>query len=259
MIRSSHMGSERIRLPRVGAPHRTKKEEDNRELDKIEKYQRAVRSAGAEPVPISLGLSTDELKGLAETLDGFLLTGSPADVDPALYHQTRIPECNEIDAERERTDFALLKHAFAESKPVLAICYGIQSLNVFLSGSLLQDISNELHTKIRHDWDDEAGESEPFHGVRIERDSRLERLAGVAEAVVNSSHHQSVLEPGKNLRVVARAVDGVIEAIEWTGDSNWVVGVQWHPERMVETDPLARALFGEFVAAARRREVTVKA
>jgi putative glutamine amidotransferase len=258
MIRSSHMGSERIRLPRVGVPHRTKKEENNRELDKIEKYQRAVRSAGAEPVPVSLGFSSEQLKRLAETLDGFLLTGSPADVDPALYQQTRIPECNEIDAEREQTDFALLKHALTENKPVLAICYGIQTLNVFLSGSLLQDISSELHSRIQHDWDDEAGQPEPFHAVRIEPDSQLERLAGTAEAVVNSSHHQSVLEPGKNLRVVARAADGVIEAIEWTGDSNWIVGVQWHPERMAATDPLARALFGEFVAAARRREATVK-
>jgi len=252
-----HMHSERVRLPRVGVPHRTKKEEDNRELSKIEKYQRAVRSAGAEPVPISLGLSPSELKRLAETLDGFLLTGSPADVDPALYHRKRIRECNEIDADRERTDFTLLEHAFAENKPVLAICYGIQSLNVFLSGSLVQDIPTELRTAIEHDWDDEAGAPEPFHKVQVAPDSGLSRIAGAADAVVNSSHHQSVLEPGRNLRAVARTADGVIEAVEWTGDSNWVMGVQWHPERM-ETDPLANALFGELVVAARRREASVK-
>jgi putative glutamine amidotransferase len=258
MIRSSQMGSEPIRLPRVGLPHRTKQEEDNQELDKIEKYQRAVRCAGAEPVPVSLGLSSEQLKRFAETLDGFLLTGSPADVDPSIYRQTRIPECNDVDPQRERTDFALLEHAFAEHKPVLAICYGIQSLNVFLSGSLLQDIPTALHTQVQHDWDDGAGEAEPFHRVRIERDSRLGQLAGASEAVVNSSHHQSVLEPGKAMRVVARADDGVIEAIEWTGDSNWVVGVQWHPERMAESDALAKVLFSEFVAAVRRREATVK-
>lgn len=256
MIRSP-MHSERVRLPRVGVPHRTKKEEDNRELDKIENYQLAVRSAGAEPVPVSLGLSASELKRLVETLDGFLLTGSPADVDPARYHKKRIRECNEIDADRERTDFTLLEHALAENKPVLAICYGIQSLNVFLSGSLIQDIPTELSTTIEHDWDDGAGAAEPFHRVEVAPGSSLSRIVGVAGLVVNSSHHQSVLDPGRNLRAVARTADGVIEAVEWTGDSNWVMGVQWHPERMT-TDPLAKALFSQFVAVTRRREATAK-
>ncbi|MGA8365919.1 MAG: gamma-glutamyl-gamma-aminobutyrate hydrolase family protein [Candidatus Acidiferrales bacterium] len=239
--------------PRVGVPYRTKKEELTDEGRKIEPYLQAVRVGGGEPVAISLALTPQELESLAATLDALLLPGSPADVDPSLFHRPRHPECEDADPDRERTDFFLLDHAFRQKKPVLAICFGIQSLNVFLGGSLVQDIASELHSPIQHDWDREHGAPEPFHGARIEPGSRLaEMAAGAGEARVNSSHHQAILDPGRNLRVVARAPDGVIEAVEMAGDSAWVMGVQWHPERMAETDLLARALFRELVAAARQ-------
>src|SRR5580658_5314292 len=212
--------------PRIGVPYRTKKEEVTGQADKLEKYLAAVRHAGAEPVPVSLQLPPAELARLAETLDGFVLSGSPADVDPAQFGAPRQPECNESDRDRERTDFALLDHAFAQHKPVLAICYGIQSLNVHLGGTLLQDIPKALGTRIDHDWDDEQGPDTPdtLHDAQIAPGSQLAQLAGSARAVVNTSHHQSVLEPGRNLQITARAEDGVIEALEWTGDSNWIVG-----------------------------------
>jgi putative glutamine amidotransferase len=202
---------------------------------------------------VSLRLSPEEVSALARTLDAFVLTGSPADVDPALYHAARHPRTEDADPLREKTDWALLKHAFAEEKPVLAICYGIQSLNVFLGGTLVQhisigDVSSEVKTTIPH-WLREQPK-EFHHAVRIEAGTRLARLAGSAEAGVNSSHHQSIREPGNNLRVVARAADGVIEAVEWTGGPQWVTGVQWHPERMMD-DSLSRALFRELAAVAR--------
>jgi putative glutamine amidotransferase len=239
--------------PRVGVPYRTRKEELSGAIDKIESYLQAVRAGGGEPVAISLGLSPEELGKLAETLDALVLSGSPADIDPSLFHQPRHPKCDEADPDRERTDFFLLDHAFRQKKPVLGICFGIQTLNVFLGGSLVQDIPSELHSPIEHDWECEQGAPEAFHGARIEPGSRLaEMAAGAAEARVNSSHHQAILDPGRNLRVVARAPDGVIEAVEITADSAWVMGVQWHPERMAETDPLAQRLFSELVAAARQ-------
>jgi putative glutamine amidotransferase len=239
--------------PRVGVPYRTKKEELAGDGRQIEPYLRAVRASGGEPVAISLALPPAEIERLAGSLDALLLTGSPADVDPSLFHQPRHPECADGDPSRERADFFLLDHAFRQKKPVLGICFGIQSLNVFLGGSLVQDIASELHSPIQHDWDQEQGAPEPFHGARIEPGSRLAEMAGGAgEARVNSSHHQAILDPGRNLRVVARAPDGVIEAVEMAGDSAWVMGVQWHPERMAETDSLARTLFRELVAAARQ-------
>jgi putative glutamine amidotransferase len=247
--------------PRIGVPYRTKKEQLTDNGAKLEKYLSAVRQAGAEPVPVSLDLPAAELSRLAGTLDGFVLSGSPADVDPAQFGASRQPECNESDADRERTDFALLDHAFAEHKPVLAICYGIQSLNVHLGGTLLQDVPKALGTRIDHDWDDEQGEGAPdtLHDAQIEPGSQLAQLAGSTHAVVNTSHHQSVLDPGRNLRVTARSDDGVIEAVEWTGDSNWVVGVQWHPERMAATDPLAQSLFRTLVSAAAARKAPARA
>ena len=241
---------------RVGIPYRTRKEELSNKRDAYDKYVAAVESQGAEAVEISLGLSAAESQLLAQTLDAVVLPGSPADVEPSLFSAARQPKTAASDADRERTDFALLDHAVTEHKPVLAICYGVQSLNVFLGGPLVQDIPSAIHTKIQHAWSGHEG-PEPHHEVTFEAGSRLAQLAGATKAGVNSSHHQSVLQPGKNLRVVAHAPDGVIEAVEWTGDANWIVGVQWHPERMVAADQLARSLFRELVVAAAARKAPV--
>ncbi len=252
------MSPETSSRPRVGVPYRTRNEEVTGLSAKLDNYLDAVRQAGAEPVPISLLLSPDELQKLAQTLDGVVLSGSPADVDPARFGAARRPECADPDPDRERTDFALLEHAFAEHKPVLAICFGIQSLNVFLGGTLVQDIPSEIRTQIEHEWEREKGAREPFHAARIELESQLAQLAGADEARVNSSHHQSIKEPGQGLRIAARAPDGVIEAVEWTGDSNWVTGVQWHPERMAATDALAQTLFRSLVSAAAARKAPAR-
>jgi putative glutamine amidotransferase len=241
---------------RVGIPYRTRKEELSNKRDAYDKYVAAVAANAAEPVEISLGLSSAELQQLAQTLDAVVLPGSPADVEPSLFHATRHPKTAESDADRERTDFALLGHAVTEHKPVLAICYGVQSLNVFLGGPLVQDIPSAIHTEIGHAWSGHEG-PEPHHDVTIDAGSRLAQFAGATKARVNSSHHQSVLQPGTNLRVVAHAPDGVIEAVEWTGDANWIVGVQWHPERMVASDELAQSLFRELAAAAAARKAPV--
>jgi putative glutamine amidotransferase len=106
---------------------------------------------------------------------------------------------------------------------------------------------------VQHDWDTDNGAPEPFHTVQIDPASRLAEIARGTAAAVNSSHHQSILEPGRNLHIVARAPDGVVEAVEWTGGPDWLIGVQWHPERMAERDPLAQALFRGLVAAAARK------
>ena len=242
-------------VARIGVPYRTKKEEVTGMHAKLEKYLAAVRQAGAEAVPISLQLPAKQLRDLADTLDAVVLSGSPADVDPAHFRAAREPQSAEPDPDRERTDFALLEHAFSEQKPVLAICYGIQSLNVHLGGTLIQDIPAAIGTGVEHDHEDGAPDS--IHPVRIEPGTQLAQLAGSTEAVVNSSHHQSLKDPGRGLRVTARATDGVIEAVEWTGDSNWAIGVQWHPERM-PADAFAQSLFRGLVNAAAARKALAR-
>ena len=245
------MAMENHSRPRIGVPYRTRNEEVKGERTKYEKYLHSIVHAGGVPVEISLLLPANELSALAQTVDAIVLPGSPADADPMRYGAVRHSESAAPDADLERTDIALLEHAFAEGKPVLAICYGIQILNVYLGGSLVQDIPSELRSAIQHTRDGaNKGAPEPFHAVRFEVDSRIAQISGSLGAQVNSSHHQSVREPGRNLRVVGRAPDGVVEAVEWTGDSNWVTGVQWHPERMIG-DALAETLFRELIAAAR--------
>jgi len=239
---------------RIGIPFRTREEEQAgaAKSKKIEYYYRALREAGAEPVPVSLALDPPALRQLADSLEGFVLPGSPADVDTARYGAARDPETHPADAKREEADRTLLDHAFATGKPVLAICYGVQHLNVHLGGSLIQNISTEPGFHLQHEDKDGVY---PDHSVRLEPGSRLAVIAGNLEPRVNSSHHQSVRAPGRGLRVTAHAPDSIIEAVEWDADSNWIVGVQWHPERM-EGDAFAAALFRQLVAVA--RQATVK-
>ena len=239
--------------PRVGVPWHSAREEVANSRAQIDNYLRAVERVGGEPVLVSLTSTSGERKRQAAELDAFLLTGSPADVDPAHFHAKRHPATVDADAARERTDFTLIEHALATHRPVLAICYGAQSLNVFLGGSLIQDIPSELGSKICHSSRRErtAGQirrSDSIHGAQFDA-GRVLDLSGAPETKVNSSHHQAILEPGRGLRITAHAPDGVVEAVEWTGDSNWVVGVQWHPERMPE-DALAEALFRDLLSAA---------
>ena len=207
---------------------------------------------GGEPVELALN-DPQALKALLPALDGFVLPGSPADVDPREYGRPGSGLSAPPDPPREQTDRSILEHAFAFKKPVLAICYGCQLLNVYLGGTLIEDLRTATGTQIAHRRKDLTPEAQedPTHAARFEAGSRLAALAGGFEAVINSSHHQSIDHPGRQLKITGRALDGIIEGVEWTGDANWVTGVQWHPERMPD-DALAQKLFSEFVAAAER-------
>jgi putative glutamine amidotransferase len=248
--------------PRVGIPWRTREEERQENVEKLNYYFEAVLRAGGEPVRVSLGLSNEELRKQAAALDAFVLPGSPADVDPARYAEPRHPKTKTLDADRDRTDSTILEHALAQHKPVLAICYGCQILNVHQGGSLVQDIpaekpGTEVHGKT--DLAASAAIKDLEHGATLVEGSHLQKLAGVTQVRINSSHHQSIDRPGKKLRITARGTDGIIEGVELESAEDWVVGVQWHPERMPD-NPFAQELFADFVQAARkaRLETTAK-
>ncbi len=245
-----------VERPRVGIPWRTSQEERENVRQKLDYYFEAVRKAGAEPVEVSLQQPPEQLQRQLSGLDAFVLPGSPADVDPARYGAAKHPKTKELDENRDSTDIAILDHAFKTAKPVLAICYGCQLLNVYLRGSLIQDLRAERPQSITHGSTDlppgaSTSKGDVQHTASFSKDARLARLSEAAEATINSSHHQAIDKPGKNLRVTAHASDGTIEGVEWTDDSNWVVGVQWHPERMVG-DAFSERLFSDFIAAARK-------
>ena len=210
-------------------------------------YVDALRAAGAEPVVVPLNEPQEHVARLLAGVQGVLLPGSRYDVDPERYGEARTPECAEDDPARTAADELLLQDAFNLHKPILAICHGAQTLNVWRNGALIQD----LKTAVNHRPGRDVVEAHP---VQIARGSRLTGILGLAapaEALVNSSHHQAIRTPGDNLRVVAVSPgDGVIEAVELDAPNHFVVAVQWHPERTYAESGFSRALFSAFIEAA---------
>jgi putative glutamine amidotransferase len=211
-------------------------------------YVAALQSAGAAPVIIPLHERQDRVARLLTGTQGVLLPGSGFDVDPERYGEARIAACGPADPGRTAVDELLLQDAFNLHKPIFAICQGIQSLNVWLNGTLIQDLETVLKTQVNHAPGREIVNA---HRIRIAAASRLAAIAGsVAEEECNSSHHQAISRLGDNLRVTAVCpIDGVIEAVEFNSPDHFVIGVQWHPERTYIASALSRALFAAFVRA----------
>lgn len=214
-------------------------------------YLSALHSVGVTPIVVPLHERPDRIARLLRGVQGILLPGSGHDVDPGKYGEARIPECGSADGARGAVDEFLLQDAFNLRKPILAICYGVQTLNVWLNGSLVQDLSVELSTPVNHAPGRAILDA---HAVKISPDSRLGGLLGdygQTEEFVNSSHHQAVRVAGDNLRVTALSPqDQVIEAIELDSADHFVVGVQWHPERTYAHSAFSRGIFSAFVQAA---------
>lgn len=236
----------RIAIP---VPHSGDPEYAERSLPQ---YERAIEMAGGEPVRIPLNETPAEVMKRIERCDAVLLPGSKADVDPAKYDQPKNPETAPADTKRDTVDELLLQDAYNMHKPVLGICYGLQILNVYRSGTLLQHVESPIN----HD----AGRKVPIaHNVDIEEGSKLAEIvapktSAPIEIPVNSSHHQSAEVIGDGLRAVARSPqDGIVEAIEGTSPDHFVLAVQWHPERSVDDDEPSRAIFRALVEAAKVR------
>jgi putative glutamine amidotransferase len=213
----------------------------------LPQYLDALKAAGAEPVVVRLSEPQERVAKLLASVQGVLLPGSKFDVNPQRYGEAREPECCDDDPARTAADELLLQDAFNLRKPILAICHGAQTLNVWRNGSLIQD----LKTAVNHRPGREVVKA---HGVELAEGSRLTEIlaeTGEAEVQVNSSHHQAIRTPGDNLRVTATASgDSVIEAVELDAADHFVVGVQWHPERTYAQSAFSRAIFDEFVKTA---------
>lgn len=215
-----------------------------------ESYVRAIAAAGLVPLIVP---PLDDPAGAVRALDaavGLVLTGGE-DVGPAHYDAAPHPKTGEPHARRDATELALARAAHERRLPTLAICRGVQLLNVALGGTLVQDIPSEIGDAIDHD--PAIGREVRTHPIALEPGSRLETILAERAPRVNSIHHQAVRRVASPLRVSARAADGTIEALESADPAWWAIGVQWHPEELVEDAlPWDRRLFAAFAAATRR-------
>ena len=211
-------------------------------------YVRSLEALGALPVMVPLHMSEASLRGIFERLDGVFLPGGE-DIDPTYYGEERHPLLGATDKERDRTELLLTRWAIEEGMPVLGVCRGVQMINVACGGSLFQDLHSEDPDLDKHDYFPPSYERYRIsHQVDVEPDSRLAQAMGHKHEV-NSMHHQGIDRVGYGLRVVARAEDGLPEALEAPA-LPFAVGVQWHPEELAKTDQMSTNLFYHFVSAA---------
>ena len=208
-------------------------------------YSDAIASTGGIPVVLPNILIGEDPSALLAKLDGLLLSGG-YDCDPCLFGEEKLNESVEIDSRRDDWELPLARAAVERGIPILAICRGIQTLNVAMGGTLYQDLPAQFPTDVDHRQ--QANRDVATHAIEVDPDSRLATIIG-RSMQVNSFHHQSLKRIADGLRVVACAPDGVVEAVEGTG-TGFLIGVQFHPEEMVSGSSQAAALFKAFTAAA---------
>lgn len=246
----------RSRRPVIGVPTQTLPAQPG-ELPACwvmsQRYVQVLRDAGAVPwlVPL-MPDDWDTMREVYERLDGLFLTGG-VDVGPEHYKAQREPYCGRTDADRDAVELQFLRWALEDDLPVLAVCRGLQVINVALGGTLYQDLARELPGSLRHDyfptreWTDRGYLAHP---VKVDRHTHLARALGSDVAPVNSMHHQAVRELAPGLRATAVAPDGVIEGVESDDERKFLVSVQWHPEDLTDTHPGMKALFTTFTGMA---------
>ncbi|MCM3727824.1 gamma-glutamyl-gamma-aminobutyrate hydrolase family protein [Neobacillus cucumis] len=206
-------------------------------------YHKTVAANGG--IPIILPYINAELA--IETMplcDGIILSGGE-DVDPLYYGEDPHPQLGPTTPERDLAEIAIAKYALDNNIPLLAICRGIQILNVALGGTLIQDIPSQVKEPIQHSQ--QVTRSRDTHSVNIQKDSKLFQILDTEQVRVNSLHHQSINKVAKDLRVVADSSDGIVEAVEYIYPNTFTVGVQWHPESMAGTNDQMNNLFVEFI------------
>jgi putative glutamine amidotransferase len=211
-------------------------------------YSEAVEAAGGVPVHISLIPDADYIASVMDGLDGILLPGSDSDVDPARYQTDPHPNLGSVHPIKDQTDALVLEQIELRNMPLLAICFGMQILNVSRGGRLVQDIQSQLPNAIKHQQG--LPRDHRSHAIRIEQGSALSGLAESETAFVNSHHHQAIDSVGRELIATAWTSDGITEAMEDSRKDRFVFAVQWHPEIGWRDDPLSQRIFTKFVKAA---------
>ena len=230
--------------PRIGITMRIESATDRFYLARH--YSEAVEAAGGSPIHISLIPNRSYISSVVDQLDGILLPGSDSDVDPLRYGAEPHPKLGAVQTIKDETDLLVLEEIENRKLPLFAICFGMQVLNVFRGGTLIQDIDSQLPGAIKHEQG--VPRDRPSHRLSLKDSSLVSKLAQSATALVNSHHHQAIETLGRDLTATAWSADGVIEAVEDPRKDRFVVGVQWHPELGWQQDSFSQALFERFIA-----------
>jgi putative glutamine amidotransferase len=212
------------------------------------RYVQALVKSGAVPLLLPSSVPQPVVAQYARLIDGLLLSGG-VDVDPCFFGEEPCGT-GKITPERDVFELSLIPEMLAALKPILAICRGVQVLNIAAGGCICQDLVKQVPGVIDH-WQ-QAPDWHPFHQVALTPDTVLHNILNTGVLRVNSFHHQAIRLVAPGFRICARSRDGVIEAIEATRYP-FVVGVQWHPEAMCNRDPVHQQLFTAFVEAARKK------
>ncbi len=213
-----------------------------------EAYIQAILRAGGLPVILPVGLAGNDFEELRLRLDGLLLTGG-GDIDPARFAGKAHPQVYDVDRERDNLEIALAQLAVRSKWPFLAICRGIQVLNVALGGSLYTDIADQFPNALRHDCAADWPRDHSAHLVSLNPESQLAGILGVTSFPTNSLHHQGLDKIAPGLCPVGFAPDSLVEAVELIDRHPFGFGVQWHPEWLPDSAPM-QALFQAFIQAA---------
>ncbi len=238
-----------IQKPLIGVTTRLNEKDDQFYLRRY--YGEAIYSTGGTPLYLPLIPEIDYVEAVVKCLDGVVLSGSNSDVDPLRYEQGPHVKLGTVSYERDETDLLMLQACEANKIPVLAICYGMQLLNVYRGGTLFQDLESQIEDVLKHQQ--EGNYARPSHSIKIKEESLLAILAGGNTARVNSHHHQGVDSLGQDLEPIAWSADGLVEAIINTKPEHFILAVQWHPEAGWEKDQLSQALFRHFISRACRK------
>jgi len=227
-----------------------------------ESYINALEAAGLAPVLITPAHSPEAVRSLMAACAGLVLSGGE-DVDPARYGEAPSPALGSVNRRRDEVEFTALEYALQQQMPVLGICRGVQVINVALGGTLYQDLATECPGPVLHQQREDWGHR--THRASVVEGSRLHEIVRSDELLINSYHHQAIRDVAPGLKVVARAEDGMVEAVEGQ-DHRWLIGVQWHPERYEastsDNDPdrlLFRAFSDVLYGAATRHQAAVDA
>lgn len=223
--------------------------DDERNARMLNSYARSIEENGGLPLLLPFLKDDESIRRFVDVCDGFVFTGG-VDVEPKRYGEPTHPKCGDIKLFRDDLEFRVAERVLETNKPILAICRGIQLLNVALGGKLYQDIPSEIPSEISHTQSEPK--TKPSHSVNIIPGTPLHALIKKDRMVANSFHHQAIRTLGKGLEIMALADDGIIEAVYLPGE-RFFRAYQWHPERLFSTDGDNRAIFIEFIEASRKR------